>query len=124
MILKTPLIKNQEAQHISLFHQLAAPSISSESLPIECWNLCWFSYTIYTSRYVEHDEKGTGRVARETGQDMKCQGCAVAQVLSHWTLTSEILVQSQVSPEICNGQTGSGTQLPQSTLVLPSVSFY
>jgi hypothetical protein len=116
--------KNQKAHYISLLHQLAAPGINYESLAIDYWNLCRFSYTIYTSHYVKHDEKGTGSVARETGQDMKCQGCAVAQVPSHWPLTPEILVQSQVSPEICNGQTGSGIQLSQSTLVLPSVSFY
>jgi len=55
---------------------------------------------------------------------MKCQGCATAQVLGHCALTPEILVQSQVSPEICNGQIGSGTRLPQSTLVILSESFY
>ena len=124
MILKTPLIKKQEAQYTSLFHQLAAPSINSDNLASDYWNLCWFSTTTYTSRYVRHDEKGTGGVAAKAGQDMKCQGCAMAQVLGRWALTPEILVQSQVSPEGCNGQNGSGTWLPQSTLVIMSVSFY
>ena len=39
----------------------------------------------------------------KTGHDMKCQGCAVAQVLGHWAPTPKILVQSQVSLKICNG---------------------
>jgi hypothetical protein len=69
MILKTPLIKKQEAHYISLFHQLAAPSINSESLASDNWNLCWFSST-YTSHYVIHDEKGTGSVAGKARQDM------------------------------------------------------
>ena len=34
------------------------------------------------------------------------------------------LTRSWFSPKICNGQPGSGTGLPQSTLVMLSVSFY
>ena len=63
MILKTPLIKKQEAHYISLFHQLAASSINSDSLAIDYWNLCWFPSTTHTSYYVRHDEKRTGSVA-------------------------------------------------------------
>jgi hypothetical protein len=46
----------------------------------------------------------------------------MAQVVSHWPLTTENQVKAQVSPcEICGGQSGSGIDFPPSSSVFLSI---
>ena len=51
-------------------------------------------------------------------------GCAMIQVVSHWSVTIEAQVLSMASPDgICGGQSDIGTGFSMSTAVYACVSF-